>query len=69
MATVLDDDDKLKEVFKSALVEVLQERRDIVRDLLAEIIEDVAFSRAIAEGENTPAVARDQVFEFLESTN
>jgi hypothetical protein len=67
MATVLENNEELKEVFKSALVEVLQERHDLVRELLDEVIEDIAFSRAIEEGEATPTVSREQIFEQLES--
>jgi hypothetical protein len=69
MATVIDNSDELKEVFKSALVEVLQERQDLVRELLDEVIEDIAFSRAIEEGEASPSVSREQIFEHLESAN
>ncbi len=69
MATISESDEKLKEVFKSAIVEVLQERQELVRDILAEIIEDIAFSKAIAEGEETPRVSRNSVFEVLEIPN
>ena len=68
MATVIENDE-LKEVFKSAIVEVLQERRELVREILEEIIEDIAFSKAIAEGEQTPRASRESVFEVLESVN
>ena len=69
MATILENSEELKEVFKSALVEVLQERQDLVRELLDEVIEDIAFSRAIEEGETTPAVPREQIFEQLGTAN
>jgi len=69
MATVIESDERLKEVFKSAIVEVLQERRDLVREILDEIVEDIAFSKAIAEGEQTTRVSRESVFEVLESLN
>lgn len=69
MATVIESDERLKEVFKSAIVEVLQERQELVREILDEIIEDIAFSKAIAEGEQTPRVSRESVFEALESVN
>lgn len=68
MATVIESDE-LKEVFKSAIIEVLQERRELVREILDEVIEDIAFSKAIAEGEQTPRVSRDSVFEALENVN
>ena len=68
MATVFESDE-LKEVFKSAIVEVLQERQELVREILGDIIEDIAFSKAIAEGEQTLRVSRESVFEVLESVN
>jgi len=33
MANVLENEEKLKEVFKAAIIEVLQERKELVRDL------------------------------------
>ena len=44
MATVFDDDEQLKAAFKSAIIEVLHERKDLIRDIIEEIIEDAAFS-------------------------
>ncbi len=69
MPTVIESDEKLKEVFKQAMVELFAERRDLVRELLEEIVEDAAMSRAIAEGSATPNVPRDKVFELLENVN
>jgi len=69
MASVLDNEEQLKEVFKTAIIEVLQERKELVRELLEEIFEDIAFSKAIAEGEETPLVSRDKIFELLEKPN
>ena len=69
MATVIESDEKLKEVFKAAIVELLEERGDQVRSILEEIVEDVAFSHAIDEGSATPKVSREQVFDLLESVN
>jgi hypothetical protein len=37
--------------------------------LKEEIFEDIAFSKAIAEGEETPVVSRSEVFELLEKPN
>lgn len=69
MATVIESNEKLKEIFKSAIVEVLEERQELMREILDEIIEDIAFSKAIAEGEQTPRVSREAVFEVLENVN
>ncbi len=69
MAIVIESDEKLKEVLKSAIVEVLQERQELVREILGDIIEDSAFSKAMAEGEQTPRVSRESVFEVMETMN
>jgi hypothetical protein len=59
--------DRLKEIFKSAIVELLQENREEVIELLTEVIEDVAMEQAIAEGETTELVSRESIFQLLES--
>jgi methionyl-tRNA synthetase len=61
------DENRLKEILKTAMVEVLEERRDLVRDLIEEALEDVALSRAIEEGEQSPEVGRDEVFRLFDA--
>jgi hypothetical protein len=56
----------LKELLKTAIIEVLEEREDLVRDLLEEVLEDIALVRAIEAGEQTETVSRDEVFKSLE---
>ena len=60
------DEGRLKELLKAAIVEVLEERRDLLRDIVDEAIEDAALARAIEEGETTPAIERHDVFELFE---
>ena len=62
------DENQLKEVLKTALVEVLEERSDLLRDVMAEIIEDVALARAIQEGEESEPVSREEVFRILDGS-
>jgi hypothetical protein len=69
MATVFENDEQIKEAFKSAIIEVLQERKDLIREIIDEIIEDTAFSHAISEGDATQKVSREQVFELLENAS
>ena len=65
MAATIDEE-RLKELFKAAIVEVFEERRDLVRDVVAEALEDIALVRAIDEGERGANVSREDVFEALE---
>ncbi|MFN6460935.1 MAG: type II toxin-antitoxin system Phd/YefM family antitoxin [Nostoc sp. DedVER02] len=55
-----------KELLKRAIVEVLQEQKEVLYDLLAEIMEDIALERAIKEGENTETVSREAIFKILD---
>jgi len=65
MATPIDEA-KLKQMLKSAVAEVLEERREFVKEIVEEAMEDIALARAIDEGAQTELVNRDAVFEILE---
>lgn len=69
MTVTMIDEERLKEVLKLAIVEVLEERGDLVRELFEEAIEDIALSRAIEEGEQSPTVSRDEIFNVLEGNH
>ena len=64
MRQIIDDKNQLKEVFKQAFAELLQERRDLLYDVFTEVLEDIALANAIKEGEETEVVSREQVFNF-----
>ena len=66
MSSLSIDEGKLKDLLKTALVEVLEERQDLVRDLLEEALEDIGLIRAIEAGEQTGTVSRDVVCRVLE---
>ena len=66
MEILTTDNDKLKELFKQAIIEALEEKKDLVHDLLLEAMEDLAMIHAIQEGEDTEPVSRDEVFKILE---
>ncbi len=61
------EEQRLKDVFKQALFEVLEERQDLVEALLVETLEDLGLLRAMQEGEKTEDVSREEVFEILEA--
>jgi spore coat polysaccharide biosynthesis protein SpsF (cytidylyltransferase family) len=68
MSSVSLSEVQIKELFKQAFLELFQERRDLLYDLFAEVIEDFALANAIEEGESTESVGRAEVFQVLEST-
>nr|VFJ45174.1 MAG: hypothetical protein BECKDK2373C_GA0170839_101049 [Candidatus Kentron sp. DK] len=61
------EESKLKLIFKSALIEVLDERRDLLVEAIEEAIEDVALLHAIKEGESSDIVSENDVFQLLEA--
>jgi hypothetical protein len=65
MQTVIDEG-KLKQVFKEAMFEMLEERKSIFQEMIAEVMEDIALTRAIREGENTASVSKKEIFNILE---
>jgi hypothetical protein len=69
MLSVTLDERQIKDLFKQAVLELFQERRDLLYDLLAEVIEDLALANAIKEGESTETVSRAKVFRILEGAN
>lgn len=60
------DEAKLKDLLKSAIVEAIEEHRDLVRDIVEEAMEDVAIARAIDEGLATDTVPREEVIAILD---
>ena len=59
------DDEKLKKLLKAAVVEVLEERRDLVSDAVAEAVEDISMVRVIREGIRSENISREEVFKTL----
>ena len=66
MSSIVIDDQTLKGLLKEALIEVLQERPGLLRDMLTEAVEDIGLSRAIREGESTAEISKDAVLKALE---
>ena len=66
METLTTDSGKIKELFKQAIMEAIEEKKEVVHDLLVEAMEDLAMIHAIQEGEDTEQVSRDKVFKILE---
>jgi len=65
MAYKVSDEQKIKESVRQALVELLRERKDLLCDLVTDIVQDCALARAIKEGEQTAKVGRENVVRAL----
>ncbi len=65
--TVAFNQEQLKELLKTAFIEVLEERRDLLHNVVEEALEEIALARAIEEGRQTPVLERAEVFALLEA--
>ena len=59
------DTNQLKELLKTAIVEILQEQKEVFTDIIVEAMEDIALVKAIEEGESTETVSREAIFKIL----
>ena len=53
-------------LIKNAMVEVLEECGELIRNIVEEALEDIGMSKAIQEGEASELATRDEVFNLLE---
>ncbi|HLX95095.1 MAG TPA: hypothetical protein VKU37_05060 [Verrucomicrobiae bacterium] len=56
---------RIKVLLKNAVVEVLEERQDLLRGALQESLEDMAMLKAIQQGEKTRLTSRKKIFQRL----
>jgi Asp-tRNA(Asn)/Glu-tRNA(Gln) amidotransferase C subunit len=66
MAHLSVEEQHIKDLLKQAILELLEERQDIFRQLVAEAMEDLALINAIKEGEATETVSREEILQILE---
>lgn len=64
METYLDEK-RLKKLLKDALIEVLEERKEILSEILVEAMEDIGLIHAIREGESTKPVSKEEILKIM----
>ncbi len=67
MEQMVFDESRLKNVLKTALIEVLEERRALFSELFTEALEDIALVNAIKEGETTKAASKEEIYRIIEA--
>ena len=68
-AVDMTDRDSIKALFKEVVIEVLQERRDLIEDAVVEVIEDVGMLTAIQEADLSDNVDASEFYdEFAKRT-
>ena len=63
---ITGSEQQLKELVKTAIVEVLEERSDLIRNIVEDALEDISMTKAIQEGEGTGSVTSEEIFNLLE---
>ncbi len=53
------DDSKLKNLMKQAIIEAIEEKKEMVHDILVEAMEGAAMIRAIRDGEDSGPADRE----------
>jgi hypothetical protein len=61
MSTLSIEEVHLKDLLKEAILELMQERRDDLEEILAEVAEDLALAKATEEGESTETVDKTEI--------
>lgn len=54
-------DDKTKELLTEVMIELLRTKRDLIRDIFMEALEEVGLANAIAEGRKNEFVSEEEV--------
>ena len=64
--TLSIEENRVRELLKELLLELIETRRDVFQDILLEAVEDAGLLEAIKEGESGESVDRDEVMAILE---
>ncbi|WP_199248414.1 hypothetical protein [[Phormidium] sp. ETS-05] len=65
MTEIILNETQIKELLKTAILELMQEQKEVFSEILVEALEDIGMENAIKEGENTEIVSREQIFKIL----
>ena len=67
--SITQDEQKTKQLFKQAMLELLEERKEIFYELFADVIEDMILVNVIRVGEATETVDRSEIIHILEGAS
>jgi hypothetical protein len=55
------NDEKMKDVMKEIIIEMIKEKRDLFYEIILEALEEVALANAIVEGREDKFVSEDRI--------
>jgi dTDP-4-dehydrorhamnose 3,5-epimerase-like enzyme len=65
MTTLSANDARLKDLLKQAMLELLEEQRDLFTEIFAEAMEEAGLVNAIREGQSTYTVSKKEVLKAM----
>jgi hypothetical protein len=65
MAHITIPEDTLRSLLKQALIEAIEERRELFHEVVVEALEDIALGEAVREGRKGEFASREEVFAAL----
>lgn len=60
------NEDKMKELLKEIIVEMIENKKEIFQEILVEALEEVGLANAIKEGRKNKFVDEKQIMDVLE---
>jgi len=66
MEIILKDQD-IKELLEEIIYKIFMEKPEILKEVVLEVIEDIALSKAIKEGRKGEFVDRDEIMKVIEN--
>ncbi|MEN6337804.1 MAG: hypothetical protein ABFE01_26410 [Phycisphaerales bacterium] len=66
MTSITIDNNELKALLKQALVELLEEKNQVLYDAMAEVVEEIGLVNAIQEGQAGTIVDKEEMLKALE---
>jgi len=60
-------DQEIKAILEEIILKLLTEKRELFKEILEEVMEDLALSKAIEEGRKNDFISKDKIMEIIES--
>ncbi|ANV89905.1 hypothetical protein [Picosynechococcus sp. PCC 8807] len=60
------DDSKTKELLTEIVIDLLQNRQEVIREILLDALEEVGLGKAIIEGRQNDFVSEEEIFTLLD---
>jgi len=62
---IIIKEDEIKSMLEDVVFKLFQEKKEIFRDIVEEVMEDIALCKAIEEGRKDEFVSQEKIMEIL----